>query len=281
MIDAAYPQNMSQPIRKKFKAIGKQSIKLVVDFVPDIKEKCLGFKDLTTGRWIRAEKENGQNLRYKHKDILWEWNSARCKSVLSLESCKRSVYMIGDSFMIGWKNMFPENYKLKRINGLYSKDEERHLKFWKRQPTSCQILHEINQEIQSFQPDIVFWNSGHWDLRDLSKEEYISDFKKALESCAPNHSHWIWRTNAPFSLEHKSGGIYVRDYRSNEKIEFSNIAIKRYLSWKHVDYYDSWNIFAPFWDEPCDTHHYLCSTYSDSALGWTDLALFNGYVCLL
>jgi hypothetical protein len=88
IIDTAYPQNTSQPIRTKMKAIGKQNLNLVVDFV---KEHCSVFKDLTVGRWIRVEKEDSKKLQFKHRDVLWEWNSAKCKSFFSLESCNRKV----------------------------------------------------------------------------------------------------------------------------------------------------------------------------------------------
>jgi hypothetical protein len=279
VLNVEFPSNMTVVLDRRISALGKKFIHLKVDFLPEFKESCQTFKEVSSGRWVRSNALAQNFLKFTFQDTVWEWKPVKCKASFLLKPCDRRIYLIGDSFMLGW-SMHLDTFKLRRINGLFSKDNEndRKYKFWKREHIFCREFDLINQEIDSFNPDFIVVNSGHWDLRDLSKEKYLSDFYNFWKHCRLNHSRVIWRTIPPFSLNHKPGGLYVQDYRSNEKIEFVNRISRQYLARHHLDYYDSWSILSPFWDHPCDAHHYLCS--KNSTIGLVDLSLFNAFACL-
>ena len=129
---------------------------------------------------------------------------------------------------------------------------------------------------------VVVVNSGHWDLRDGSVDDFISEVTILFATLRSVLGSWpgrkVWRTIPPFA--HKGSHAATnnpfassREYRTNEKIDEANIRATALAVQHGFIVHDSHYIMRPMWDIPCDTHHYLCGNQNDP--GIADLQLFS------
>ena len=78
---------------------------------------------------------------------------------------------------------------------------------------------------------LIVINSGHWDLRDGSVEDYIRAVRELFRDLDNALEGWsgvkVWRSSPPFSLKSSSAmkndlSAVSREYRTNEKIDEAN-----------------------------------------------------------
>ena len=250
----------------------------------DTSRRCESFLEASQGYW-------------KRNDEGWEWASL-CSVERTREVCKR-VYLIGDSHTKRWgqaMNMTGNShmFTFQGIGGLTLRDdspENDPNKYWRRWRILTDVIDHVRNDLEHPTEgyDYLVINSGHWDLRDLSLLDYVTDVKRAIEllldlvSDLTDPPTIVWRSVFPFSYIHKPGD-YSRDYRTNFKIIQANAEIKKLMQMSNIDYYDSWNFAASFWETPCDYHHYICfdddlTTISGNNIGITDYEVFLGQLC--
>lgn len=161
---------------------------------------------------------------------------------------------------------------------LIDNDTDNPHKYWVRD----ELLRDKEQHVidAASQADVLVLNAGQWSLRDLTLDvfraeaEYLVQFFERVHVQHPSIT-LVWRTILPYSYKHRSGD-YRADRRSNPRIAEANTLIQSLLSnsTAPVFVHDSWQILAPFWDQPCDTNHYLCPDNS-TAHGLQDAATFT------
>ncbi len=126
------------------------------------------------------------------------------------------------------------------------------------------------------------FNSGHWDLRDVNVETYISYIKELfplLQSFSEKYKlRIVWNAMPPFSYKQRGWNRF--EHRSNEDIIYANEQVHKLCiqyNFIYVPYAESILSFA---SSSCDDHHYLCGEYVNGknmkrASGYNILGLLN------
>lgn len=249
---------------------------------------CSTFAGRSSGRWVQQSDPNSVSMEYL--GYHWVWQS-HCKRKGDMGSICKRLLLVGDSHTLAWNDYLHETHrkaytKYVACHGMLKQDRGRLGRYWTRDPTLKTKMAAIQFQLDQSQFDVIVLNSGHWDMRDLSISEYLEDFKvtmRYMKNFMLNHSdtEFIWRTTVPYSYIHRYRDFdYTKDYRSLFGMYIAHEAVKKELNAFGIDYHDSWHIISPFWDIPCDYHHYLCpSVRPFKANGEQDILTFISSLC--
>jgi hypothetical protein len=126
---------------------------------------------------------------------------------------------------------------------------------------------------------VVYFEAGHWDLRDWSVAQFVADVTEALNAWPVVPGQRRVLVTAP-SYSYAMHSYGMREYRTLEKLEEANarlVALFGERGW-HVAHL--WALSRPLYRATCDTHHFLCpGSNRHSPVGLAFLEAFYHQLC--
>lgn len=124
------------------------------------------------------------------------------------------------------------------------------------------------------------FSSGHWDLRDVSLEEYMKHleelFQKWDDFRRDTKVNLFWNGIPSYSYKRDSWGGMER--RTNIKIGLADHFTKFLCQKFNVSFVPFFDLSFPFYSKSCDTHHYLCPK-RPSPIGEAQLTILLQTIC--
>ena len=244
---------------------------------PPLPSPFCDAKSWPTGRWL--EESRGA--------LHWQPLACRLPKSYAMDACltAQRPLLIGDSHMrVLAETLNHTSVRLHVVKGLYN--TSRSMFYWSdvneapaRSPALRPWL-ESNAGRETLQSaGVVYFEAGHWDLRDWSVDQFLADVAEAL-SVWPTpalHQRRVFVTAPAYSYAHHSFG--PREYRTLEKLDQANARLIEVFVGAGWEVADFWAVSRPLYTLSCDTHHFLCPKGTHSPVGLAFMDLFVHQLC--
>lgn len=109
--------------------------------------------------------------------------------------------------------------------------------------------------------DVIMFQSGQWDLRDLDVDQYNSNLNELFIAIAAFRDRHpgikvVWSGVPPYSHQRKSWGGLER--RTNLKLMLGDRHAHALANHYRIQALPFFELALPFYLESCDSHHYIC-----------------------